>query len=628
MHAHLGHAHDPALAVLSVLLAVAGAFTAFDIGDRLAAAEGRRSWTWLMATAIAMGGGLWSMHFVAMLAMDVPVPVGYDLPLTVASLAAAIVFTGVGFLMVRDGRTSLGRVAAAGLFVGLGIACMNYLGMAAMHMPVRIEYHRGLVAASVAIAVLAASLALHLAWRTGTRWQKLSGAVAIGAAVSGMHFSGMAAAEFIPVESGSLPDNRHDIGKETLALLVAVATVAVHAVALVSAAIDRRLARLAQRETAALQRFRALVQNSSDIIVLFDRDGNLVYASPSAMQASGLSMHDILAGDYLRLIDADERIRLLGVLQCLRHRAGASVRGSFSLHRRDGSRRRFEMIATNMHDDPAVAALVMNLRDVTEQAETTSALLAAKEEAELANRSKSQFLATMSHELRTPLNAIIGFSELMEQELLGPVGNDHYRGYVRDIGESGRLLLHVIDDILDIARIENGAVKLTEDTVAVGNLVEGVLRLVRVRASESETTLEVDLPDGLPDVVVDQSKMKQVLLNLLSNALKFGAGGPVGVSGAVRSDGGVTLSVADRGIGMTADEIHQAFRAFVQVDASLARRHQGIGLGLPIARSLTELHGGRLRLAGAPGEGITATVELPPERTVPAARRARMAAGR
>ncbi len=250
--------------------------------------------------------------------------------------------------------------------------------------------------------------------------------------------------------------------------------------------------------------------------------------------------------------------------------------------------------------------------DVTELRARETALLEAKNAAEESNRTKSEFLAQMSHELRTPLNAILGFSEIMLREALGPIGTPQYRDYINDIQTSAGHLAQMINDVLDVAKLEAGKFQIYEDAVRPTDLVTRALRIVRPRAEAGEVTLQVSEPAGAATLIADGQKLLQVLLNLLSNAIKFTpAGGRVALQAGIDGDGGYRLSVTDTGIGMSVEDQRIALSPFGQVDSSLARRYEGTGLGLPLSKALVELHGGRLEIDSAPEAGTAVHVVLP-----------------
>jgi signal transduction histidine kinase len=245
------------------------------------------------------------------------------------------------------------------------------------------------------------------------------------------------------------------------------------------------------------------------------------------------------------------------------------------------------------------------------------ALRVAKEEAEAANRAKSEFLATMSHELRTPLNAVIGFSQLMMGE---QVGLEKCREYAADIHDSGSRLLDVINDILELSRTEAGKTELVEELCETAAVIASACRLIRPRAAAAGIDLATPLQADLPLLYADQRKLRQVLVNLLSNAVKFSRrGDTVEISAAGAADGSLQIAIRDTGIGIAAPNIARAFEPFAQIDGSLNRRHDGAGLGLPLAAAMIALHGGKLELESKLGQGTTATVILPPERIRPAA---------
>jgi len=235
-----------------------------------------------------------------------------------------------------------------------------------------------------------------------------------------------------------------------------------------------------------------------------------------------------------------------------------------------------------------------------------------------ANAAKSDFLALMSHELRTPLNAIIGFSEIMAAQGLGPVGNEQYLGYIKDINASGVHLLAIINDILDLSKAEAGKLEMREDVADLRQLIGAALKMVQARAESSGVVLVSEIPAELPYLLCDERKLKQVLLNLLSNGIKFTpSGGKVAVSVA-RRDGELVIAISDSGIGIASTDIAKAFEPFGQVDNRLSRKYDGTGLGLPLAAAMIDQHGGRLTLTSEVGSGTTASIVIPAQRLLPA----------
>ncbi len=265
-------------------------------------------------------------------------------------------------------------------------------------------------------------------------------------------------------------------------------------------------------------------------------------------------------------------------------------------------------------------------RDITEQVKTENALRLAKEEAEAASRTKSQILANMSHELRTPLNAIIGFSEIIATGLMGPL-EERYRVYAKDIHNAGSHLLKLITDVLDLSKLEVGQLTLHEAPVDLAEVIGACHRLIAQHAREAMIKVERVIPADLPPLLADELRLKQILLNLLSNAVKFtaagGTGGRIRIEVARAPDGGVTLAVADTGIGMRAEDIPIALAPFRQVDGALNRRYEGTGLGLPLTKMLVELHGGTLEIDSEPDRHDRARPlpREPPPRRRGAARR-------
>ncbi len=375
------------------------------------------------------------------------------------------------------------------------------------------------------------------------------------------------------------------------------------------------------RESANLSRDRlsTAIENISEGFALYDSHNRLVLcnsrfreylAGAQRVMFPGAPFHGILQAMAERgLIRApDDGLEAwLG----LRHRAESMGEAAIELHLSSG---RWMRITDRPTGGGGIASIVS---DITETKEREETLRAAKELAEQGSRSKSEFLANMSHELRTPLNAIIGFSEIMRAETLGPVGSPRYIEYLDDIIDSSQHLLGVINDILDVAKSEAGKLELNEESVDLTNEIRLTGRLFAEQAGEAEVALSIEVPDTLVPLWADQRKVRQILLNLVSNAVKFTPpGGRVTVSAAVEKEGTMAITVEDTGIGIRKEDLPAALAPFGQVESSLSRRYEGTGLGLPLTRALVERHGGELLLDSEPGRGTRVTARFPRKRVM------------
>jgi PAS domain S-box-containing protein len=370
----------------------------------------------------------------------------------------------------------------------------------------------------------------------------------------------------------------------------------------------RRSAERALRESE--ERYRAIVELSPDLIMI--RQGEeIVFVNPAGAKLVGAdSPAEIIGRPIWDFIPESSReIVAARVAQVDRHGTPLSLE-EYQYCRLDGTI--FDVEAAAMpfiyRDAPGVQLVA---RDITGRKRAEAELKLAKEQAELASRAKSEFLANMSHELRTPLNAVIGFSEIIKDEVLGH-DPEKYRAYAADIHTSGLHLLSLINDILDLSKIEAGKAELLEAEIEVGDVIRSAARLVRERADSAEVELATSLPPGLPLLWAERRALMQILLNLLSNAIKFTpAGGKVTVGARIEPERAFVIWVADTGIGISAKDIERALMPFGQVGNPLTRDQQGTGLGLPLSRALVELHGGTLVLDSEPGAGTTVSVVLP-----------------
>jgi len=310
-------------------------------------------------------------------------------------------------------------------------------------------------------------------------------------------------------------------------------------------------------------------------------------------------------------------------VEAMRERMREHLRGNteyydheYRMRGDDGTYRWVHSRGLGIRDETGhVYRMAGSLSDVTQRKKAEHELLRAKEAAEMANRTKGDFLATMSHELRTPLNAIIGFSELILQQVFGPIGHDNYRDYIQNIHESGNHLLTIINDILDVSKAEAGMIDLYEEEVDLREVIASGMRLIGPRAREGMIALKTDFAEPLSMVTADARRLKQILINLLSNAVKFTpAGGTITVEAWAQPGVGAGFRVIDTGIGIAKDDQPRMLEPFTQVESGLSRKHEGTGLGLPLCRALIELHGGSLSLESDLGAGTAITVTLPDSR--------------
>lgn len=395
--------------------------------------------------------------------------------------------------------------------------------------------------------------------------------------------------------------------------------------------------KLVERTMAADLRLRDAIETIPEAFVLCDADERLVlcnsnfqalYNLPDAAVVPGTPAQKIVAaGAKLRATIANEASQPPGTrtfeaqlddgrwmhISERRTKDGGYVSvgtdiTKIKLHEQqlvEGEQRRIATIDDLRQSQRALERQTEQLADLAEK------YAEEKTRAEEASQSKSKFLANMSHELRTPLNAIIGFSEIMESAMFGPLGTAKYGEYSRDIRESGQYLLDVINDILDMSKIEAGGLQLTPEPVELDAVLAECLRVIAGRADEKRLAVKSEIAPAI-SLKADRRALKQIVLNLLSNAVKFTPeGGAVTVIGRQRG-GIITIAIADNGIGIPKDALHKLGRPFEQVESQLTKRHQGSGLGLAIAKSLVELHGGALRIASRLGSGTMVVVRLPP----------------
>jgi PAS domain S-box-containing protein len=379
----------------------------------------------------------------------------------------------------------------------------------------------------------------------------------------------------------------------------------------------RRRAEAAVRE--AEQRFRAIFENSVSGIYQISSEGRftaanmalaeiLGYGTPSELMAA---VTDIGSQLYVR---PEERKEFLQKLLFEGRVSGNEA----EIYRRDGKRIWILQNARIVRSDKGgVDYYEGSVWDVTERKEAEEAMRYARVQAEISSRTRMEFLANMSHELRTPLNAVIGFSEIIKDEVMGPLEIKVYKEYAQDIYDSGNYLLKIISEILEVSKIETGNRELNVSDFKLIKAVKACMTIMTSRIDQAGVTVTVDLPEDLPELLAEELGFKQIMLNLIGNAIKFTPqGGKVQVTASLQQNGEMFIDIIDNGIGMSAEEIKKALQPFGKVDTTFSGMKAGTGLGLTIVESLVKLHGGELRIISQKGAGTTARVVMPASRVL------------
>ncbi|MDD4615810.1 MAG: ATP-binding protein [Alphaproteobacteria bacterium] len=371
------------------------------------------------------------------------------------------------------------------------------------------------------------------------------------------------------------------------------------------------------------QRYRAVFENADIGIFHLSQENKWTSANPTlavllhyASPAELLKIQPDFSGKFF--VDPEQRAKWIeGVKTKQRHAEECAV------YTKDGQILWVNLSGHQTLDAHDVTGFECTLYDITERRKAEIVTINAKEQADFANRSKSEFLANMSHELRTPLNAIIGFAEIIKDQMFGNAGVPQYVEYAKDIYDSGQLLLSLINDILDMSKIEAGKRQLKEVALDIDEIVTSVSRLVAARAKEGRVRINLVVTQAIPALRGEEKAMKQILTNLLTNAVKFtNEGGNVTLNARIDEEGRMVISVTDTGIGIAPKDISVALAPFGQIESALSRKHQGTGLGLPLTKALVELHEGTLDLQSELGKGTTVTLIFPASRVVPLAQKA------
>jgi PAS domain S-box-containing protein len=610
--------HDSALVALSILIAIAASYTALDLAGRMRATSGWSCRAWLATAALAMGGGIWSMHFVAMLAFSLPgLEVGYDLRLTLLSLVLPIAVTGLGFSVVNRPGAGPAALCLSGLVMGLGIAGMHYTGMAAMRMPADLGYDHLWVAISILVAIGAAVAALWLAFQQTSVRLRLLAAAVMGFAVAGMHYAAMQGSVFSAHASVDHAHGTASVNQTYLALWVTGTTFLILVLALAAAMFDRHLSHASEREAAALraseERFRLLLHGVKVYaIFMLDTEGRIANWNAGAERIKGYTAEEIVGCHLSRFYTpVDLQRGVPGTALETAAREGRFEAEGWRV-RKDGSRFWANVVIDAIRNEQGLLVGYAKVtRDITERKRAQEALDQAREALAQAQKMEAvgQLTGGVAHDFNNLLMAVLGSLELLRKRLpddpkLTRLLDNAVQGAQRGAALTQRMLA--------FARRQ----ELKPEAVDLPQLVQGMTDLLQ-RSIGPQVRIETRFPLGLPRVMVDAHQCELALLNLTVNARDaMPEGGTITIAGREAGEADVAdlpegryvcLSVTDTGTGMDAETLARAQEPFFTTKGI----GKGTGLGLPMVQGLAVQSQGRFVLASRPGEGTTAEMWFP-----------------
>jgi NO-binding membrane sensor protein with MHYT domain/nitrogen-specific signal transduction histidine kinase/ActR/RegA family two-component response regulator len=596
----LAGSYDYGLVALSMVIAALASYTALDLATRIRPSGAWSRHAWLGAAAIAMGGGIWSMHFIAMMAFGLPgMAVSYDWKLTLLSLLLPIAVTAFGFFVAIQHRTGWVGLVLSGLVMGLGIAAMHYTGMAAMQMAAGLSHKTGWVIASIAIAVGAATVALWLAFQRTSALQRILAAIAMGFAISGMHYTAMQGAVFtqmMAMDHSAAPLG--GAGQTALAFWIAGTTIVILVLGLAAALFDRSIASHAEREAAAL---RQVFETSHLYQGLLTVEGGLIYANASALAGIRATLQEVVNRPFWETPwfsatpGAPQRIKA-----ALRGAASGEARNeTMTLELPIGSRS-FEFSFRPVRDaNGKVSAIVPEALDVTARLQAEQALRQAQKMEAMGN-----LTGGIAHDFNNLLMAVLGSLELLRKRL---PADDSLLRLVDNAQEGARRGAALTQRLLAFARRQ----PLNPAAVDLPVLVRGMTDLL-TRSIGPSLRIETRFPLKLPPALVDANQLELALLNLAVNARDAMPEGGVITIAARESDDGaaghyVCLSLSDTGQGMDEATLARAQEPFFTTKSV----GKGTGLGLSMVQGLAEQSNGKLLLKSRAGEGTVAEIWLP-----------------
>jgi PAS domain S-box-containing protein len=603
------------LVFLSFCIALMASFTALNLAIKTGD-EGLNKKLWIYGSAFSMGGGIWSMHFTAMLACKLPVEVTYDIGVTLLSFLIVVTTSGWALFYANTKPFSNSKVISSGIVMGSGVAIMHYLGMSAIEIEAQIYYRPLLFVLSIIIAIVASTVAIWLNIKFGQRgvdikvWHKLLCAMIMAIAVCGMHYTGMAATNFASNVS-DMQISHSGIDNQLLAFEVAGVTFLILAITLFAPLILSEISRV---RFSTESRLRAILSNSLDGVISIDNSGKILIANPAIETLFGYTRKELIGKNITVLMPGQFRDLHSNGLKNYLLTGNKKVIGQ--LVEVEGLKKNGDIFPMELAISEYVweeqKMFIGTIRDITERRRVEDQLKSAKNEAEKASRAKSEFLSRMSHELRTPMNAILGFTQLMQMDPKNPL-TDSQNLNLQQVSFAGKHLLELINEVLDLARVESGQLRLLSETIDIAPIVKEVISLSKPLADQQNVTIEFqDMHGGRFLIDADMLRFKQILINLVSNAIKYNKPqGSVVVSIKEYEKTKTQIMVRDTGKGISEENQKQLFAPFERFGDN-TEDIEGSGIGLTISKKLVEAMGGEIGYESVLGEGSVFHIDFPP----------------
>lgn len=598
--------YDLLLVGLSYVVAVLASYVALNLVGRLRAEQNTQAKIyWLAGGAFTMGAGIWSMHFIGMLAFIMPMPMEYELGWTGASLIMAIIASALALFILQKQNYTVFQLAMGGIIIGLAIATMHYMGMEGMKIHTNIHYLPGLFFLSILIGISAAEAALYLALRSNqgsNRRQfnlKIISALLMGVAICGMHYTGMAAAVFTPNSDHVMGTSTQAIQPNYLAFFIAGITALIISLALTASTSYKKMIIAVENEKNFLK---AMLDNLEDGIIACDANGQITVLNKTLQrymqctEAHLITLDDL--SDYFTLFTLDNEPLTKDEMPLKLVLNGGAIHGlELTMQFKNNGERDVVIDGQKIiNSDGKTLGAVAVIHDITELKRT--------------EKLKNEFVSIVSHELRTPLTSIRGSLGLLVSGVMGEFSEK--AGKLLDIANNNceRLLL-LINDILDIEKIEAGKMDFQIKPYDLNHLISESIVSNRMYAEKFGVSIDFIQPQSMIQVHVDSGRLMQVLANLISNACKFSPKGEKITVVMKRVNSHVRVSVSDNGPGIPEEFQSRIFQKFSQADSSDTRGKGGTGLGLNISKTIIEKLGGTLDFFSRPGDGTTFYFDLP-----------------